>query len=213
MNRYTARIALDIITPRGISAGLGVLGIRWNPVPWEQCPLMDEEGLYAWVDGIGARSASGAMKLAADPLDRAVLYHGIGQGVLGVRGRLLHEHAWIGPDAGHAHGITMHARRAGAVVGAVDAQETDLSWLPELVHEDGAEIIRHWIEKCRQNPKALLEASERIAIRLGIHLGDTVAPVQSQHAGAWNTNAPHDWAAYAAAAYLRRDNPADRTTG
>jgi hypothetical protein len=185
---FTAPITLNLVTPRGVIAGLEVLGVFWKPVPFDLSPLQFEAGLYAWVDGIGARSQSGALALADDLLDRPILYKGIGDGELGVRGRLGQETGLIGPDAAHGHGIAMHARRASVVVGPLEAVEIDLTWLPEVVSAKGAAIISRWLEESWQTPAQLVRAAEKIAIRLGIHLGETAAPVQSQYAGAWDSD-------------------------
>jgi hypothetical protein len=199
---FTAPITLELITPRGVIAGLEVLGVFWKPVPLDQSSLQFDAGLYAWVDGVGARSETGDLELASDLLDRPILYKGIGEGELGVGGRLVKELGWIRPDAEHGHGRAMSTRNASAVVGPLEPAENDLAWLPDVVTTYGEAIIRQWLEESRETPKQLIRTAEKIAIRLGIHMGDTGAPVQSQHAGAWGTDAPHDWAAFAAARYL-----------
>jgi hypothetical protein len=200
--RAEKRDRRHLVTPRGVSAGLAVLGIGWQPVPFEQSLLTTEEGLYAWVDGIGARGATGAMVLADDLLGRPVLYKGIGQGQLGVRERLEREHYWIGPASEHGHGIAMRARLASVVVGMVEPVDVDLAWLGEHINGTRVEAVLEWVLAVRQSPRTLLEAAERIAIRRGIYLGDTAAPVQSQFTGAWDVDGLHDLAAFGAAKYL-----------
>ncbi|MEY9889224.1 hypothetical protein ABIA31_002872 [Catenulispora sp. MAP5-51] len=39
MRWYAVPATLNLVTPRGVSAGLAVLGIGWQPVPLEQSVL------------------------------------------------------------------------------------------------------------------------------------------------------------------------------
>nr|WP_296774165.1 hypothetical protein [Rhodococcus sp. (in: high G+C Gram-positive bacteria)] len=185
-----APISLRLITPRLLIEGLRYLGLAWEPEPFEEVGSDDQRpGMYTWVDGID---------LSRDAVDRAVLYTGIG---MNARYRVVKESSWKTGD--HAHGRMLARRNACALLGSVTGSGTpDLSFLHELserhlLKEEGIAIVHDWVE--RVSP---LRQAEEFSIRLSIHLGDTVSPVNSQFAGAWNTQRPADWAAFAVAAWM-----------
>lgn len=201
-----APVTLRLTTPRLIIDGLRYIGLDWEAKPFDEVPAEDRRpGLYTWVDGID---------LSRDLLDRAVLYTGVGEEKRGVRGRVAKERSWTSGD--HAHGRMLERRRAEPVLGAVTiVDDLDLHFLDvlvenELLHEKAVDIIRGWGAY-----SSAIERAEEFAIRLSIHLGDTVTPVNSQYAGAWRNLRPADWAAYAVATSMayQAGSPATSHTG
>ncbi|MFT7022432.1 MAG: hypothetical protein ACJA07_001516 [Rhodococcus sp. (in: high G+C Gram-positive bacteria)] len=185
-----APVTLRLATPRLIIDGLRYIGLDWAARPFDEIPADDRRpGMYTWVDGID---------LSRELFDRAVLYTGVGQEHRGVRGRVVKEMAWASGE--HAHGLMLVRRKAEPILGAVTiVDDLDLQFLKDLVendllHEKAVDIIRGWGAY-----RSAIERAEEFAIRLSIHLGDTVSPVNSQYAGAWRNLRPADWAAYAVA--------------
>jgi hypothetical protein len=78
-----------------------------------------------------------------------------------------------------------------------------LDWLSDTLVEAGVKAVAGLLADVA--PTTPVAVAEAIAIRLAIHLGDTGAPVNSADAGAWATNRPADWAAFACARALRGD--------
>lgn len=182
----TAPTTLRLMTPAAMSACLAVLGFVWEPHALDESELTTEHGLYSWADG-GPDSHQ-------DPRQRGILYIGVGESAKGVLDRLKNEQKWATDDAEHAHGLAVFRRRAVPLVSTVRHEPTDVSWLDDISGQPAA--IRAWL----QDPStSAVSKAERMAIRLGIFIGDVGAPVQSTHAGAWaNVTAAH-YAAYAAA--------------
>ncbi|MCP2342031.1 hypothetical protein [Actinomadura rupiterrae] len=181
--------------------GFRLLGFDWSPVPFGESSLTIESGLYAWVDGRGIAMDSASPEPPEDPLDRGVLYWGIGKGNEGVLGRLHDEVKWVTDDATHGHGMAMHARLASPVVGPVSRDDGyDISWIDQLLTEHGAQQVRLWLGDASLG---VVQKAEQLAIRLVLHLGDVGAPVQSLFSGAWANDHAADWAAWGISQRLR----------
>ncbi|WP_277958854.1 hypothetical protein [Frigoribacterium faeni] len=182
---------LRLITPLTLQAGLRLIGVAWNVSDKE---VAGSAGLYCWVHG--ARDG--------DPLRSGVLYIGIADGKGGLKARTTDEESWRGGD--HAHGIALERTHAAVVAGSVKTDvdvDVDLGWVDDLI-SDGrlSPTARPFVDEWREE-RALKEVEE-VAIRLAIHLGDTGAPVNSFHAGAWRNDRPADWVAFAIARELTR---------
>ncbi|MET9587127.1 hypothetical protein ABZY10_29370 [Streptomyces sp. NPDC006539] len=205
----TAPVTLNLTTPRTVSKAMALLGIRWMPTPVPGSALKDEHGLYTWVDGRGAfcQCGCGNVTLSDNLLDRAILYSGVGESTSGVIGRVIRETSFIGEGSDHGHGMAMYHRRGVPVIGNVELIPTDLNWIDARIKPDGAEIARTWLTGIRTQPATLFKAAERLAIRICIHVGDVGAPVNSTHAGGWESNHGADWAAFAVAAEMRAKPP------
>ncbi|MGX1668615.1 hypothetical protein [Streptomyces sp. NPDC055400] len=198
MATFTAPVALNLTTPRAVTLAFAELGLGWQPVPLDAANIDGQAGLYAWVDGI-------VDEPAANLVDRGVLYWGIGTGTGGVVERVRREIGYVGPGASHAHGIAVRRRAAVPVAAPVTVQDTDLGWLtsPKFdIKPEGAGIALHWLEEIKDSPLLLIKAVEHLAIRIAIHFGDTGAPVNSTHAGAWENDSSADWAAWAVVQHL-----------
>lgn len=198
MATFTAPVALNLTTPKAVTLAFSELGLGWEPVPIDAAKVDGQAGLYAWVDGL-------VEEPAADPVDRGVLYWGVGTGAGGFAERVRREISYVGPEASHAHGIAVHRRAAIPIAAPVTVQDTDLGWLtsPSFdIEPEGAAIALHWLEEIKDNPLLLIKAVEHLAIRISIHFGDTGAPVNSTHAGAWENYSPADWAAWAVVQHL-----------
>ncbi|MFF4507602.1 hypothetical protein [Streptomyces sp. NPDC001401] len=198
MATFTAPVALNLTTPRAVTLALAELGLGWEPIPLDVANNDRQAGLYAWVDGL-------VDELAVDLVDRGVLYWGIGTGAGGAVERVRREIGFVGPNATHAHGITVHRRAAVPIAAPVTVQETDLGWLTSPAFDikpEGAAIALHWLEEIKDSPSLLIKAVEHLAIRIAIHFGDTGAPVNSTHAGAWEDDSPADWAAWGVVQHL-----------
>ncbi|MFD9817441.1 hypothetical protein [Streptomyces violascens] len=198
MAAFTAPVVLNLTTPRAVSLAFAELGLGWAPVPLDMANIDGQAGLYAWVDGrVDAPTTS--------LVDRGVLYWGVGTGAGGVVDRLRREIGYVGPGASHAHGIAVHRRAAVPVAAPVTVQDTDLEWLTSPAFDmkpEGVAIALHWLEEIKDNPLLLVKAVEHLAIRIAIHFGDTGAPVNSTHAGAWENDSPADWAAWGVVQHL-----------
>jgi hypothetical protein len=180
---------LRLITPLTLQAGLRLIGVVWNVSDKE---VADGAGLYCWVHG--AREG--------DPLRSGVLYIGIAEGKGGLKTRTTDEESWRGGD--HAHGIALERTHAKVVTGSVDtAPDVDLEWVDDLISDGrlSPEARAHMNAWRKKRPT---KEVEEVAIRLAIHLGDTGAPVNSFHAGAWRNDRPADWVAFAIARELTR---------
>ncbi|WP_436533606.1 hypothetical protein [Actinoplanes sp. HUAS TT8] len=186
----TASATLRLATPAALSEGLRLLGLLWQPAPWETEPGDAGPGMYAWV----------IPGDADDLLHCPALYLGIGEGARGWRGRVRKEESWRTGD--HAHGVAIRRAKAKAVGGPVDRIEPDLSWLPGIVSDKGVPIIEAYLGETVA--AAPLKAAEAIVVRMAFHLGDVGAPVNSTHGGAWNNDSGQDWAGFAAARKLRK---------
>ena len=185
----TAPATLRLATPAAIAEGLGLLGIRWRPRPWTPALRTTDPGMYVWVIPDGDQDLN----------HRASLYIGIGERADGGwPRRVADETRWRGND--HAHGIAIGRTKAQPVGGRVDFTDGDLSWLPEVISDEGVGVLTAYLTQARAG--ASLRAVEAIAIRMSIHLGDTVTPVNATHAGSWRTDSGQDWAGYAAARRL-----------
>lgn len=191
-----ATVPLRLLTPRLLTRGLERLGLHWSPIRYSDNAgveaLSTQPGLYTWVDNL---------HVAADPLGQGILYVGIGVGANGVAGRVRRENAGR-RDGVHAHGLMLKRRNALALLGGISDVGLESGWLDSLVANNhlnarGAENIARW--RVETHPVA---CAEQFAIRLSIHLGDTVAPVNSQYARAWADDSSADWAAFAAAQWL-----------
>ena len=188
-----ASVALRLITPAVLSDALSVAGILWHPVEPKEDTFRDRHGLYTWVDGRGG----------VDPRHSGILYIGIGRSKEGVLNRLDKESSWRGND--HAHGLAIARRDARALVGAVRRQPERPRFVDALIsaavlNERAADYFEQWWSR---EP---LSAAEQLAVRLSIHLGDTVTPVNSQYAGAWNRDDyDADWVAFAVARWMERE--------
>lgn len=180
---------LRLMTPLTLQAGLRLIGVAWNVSVKE---VAGSAGLYCWVHG--AREG--------DPLRSGVLYIGIAEGEGGLKARTTNEESWRGGD--HAHGIALERTHATVVTGSVKtAVAVELGWVDDLI-SDGrlSPKARPFVDEWREE-RAYKEVEE-VAIRLAIHLGDTGAPVNSFHAGAWRNDRPADWVAFAIARELTR---------
>jgi hypothetical protein len=180
---------LRLITPLTLQAGLRLIGVTWHVRDKE---VADGAGLYCWVHG--ARGG--------DPLRSGVLYIGIAEGVGGLKARTTNEESWRGGD--HAHGIALERTHAVVVTGSVKTSvDVDLGWVDDLIAEDRlSPTARPFVDEWRV--ERTYKEVEEVAIRLAIHLGDTGAPVNSFHAGAWRNDRPADWVAFAIARELTR---------
>lgn len=187
-----AAVALRLITPEILANALAVAGITWVPKDPRQSDLAGGDGLYTWVDGLGVE----------DPLRSGVLYIGIGRSKEGVLDRLEKELSWRGND--HAHGLAIARRQARALVGRVDRAPEPPRFVAELVDAGLLnDRANHYFEQWWSRDP--LSGAEQLAVRLSIHLGDTVSPVNSQYAGAWNRDDyDADWVAFAVARWLER---------
>jgi hypothetical protein len=182
------------MTPAILADGLAVVGLRWTPtLVMDSGDARTRPGLYTWVDG---RSD------VVDPRSRGILYIGISESGQGVGQRISDEESWRGND--HAHGSAIARRDAVPLVGEITSVDgADLSFvarLDDVLNDTAMSRIERW-----QEAKSPLQRAEEFAVRLSIHLGDTVSPVNSQYAGAWNNDhRDADWAAYAVARWLER---------
>lgn len=188
----TTAVTLDLVTVRTIVTGLGWLGITWTPLP-EFSGLGSQAGLYAWTIGRGMDSNK-------ELLDRAVAYLGVGEGAAGVVGRLAYEKKWVIEDATHGHGRAMHLLQGQAAAGLCQRDTSaDLTWLDRtLKNDEGARALRDWLS----SPTSVTSQAEQIGVRIALHIGDVAPPVNSHYAGAWDSDAPRDWAGYAVALRL-----------
>jgi hypothetical protein len=199
---HTAPVSVRLATPAAVRACLRHLGFEWKPVPAAASTLTVEPILYAWVAGGDAKGM--------DPLYGGVLYWGIGQGVKGGTERLKYEGANLfTQEWTHGHGMGNQRLGAAPVIGTVTRIEgADLGWMHEhLAFRDPEGAPGSTMEAAKQAILAghTLPTAERLAIRAAMHLGDTGAPIQSMHAGAWAPTpnaAPFDNAAYAAARHI-----------
>ncbi|KJR10553.1 hypothetical protein UG54_00750 [Gordonia sihwensis] len=158
--------------------------------------LQNRPGLYMWVDNLAQET---------DVTDNAVLYVGIGIGRDGVAKRVHYEHGFR-QDGIHAHGLMLKRRNAHALLGEIADTGLNDDWMDWLVANDylnavAPDHIRRW-----RDTTDPVRSAERFAVRLSIHLGDTVAPVNSQYAGAWADDSGADWAAVAAAQWIALDD-------
>jgi hypothetical protein len=185
-NTLTAPTTLRLAAPAAMSACMATLGFIWEPHSLDESELTTEHGLYTWVDGPAGNHV--------DPLNRGVLYIGVGESAKGVLDRLKYEQRWADHEAEHAHGMAVFRRQAVPLVSTVRYEPADLSWLDDVSGQPAA--IREWLHDSTVSPVA---KAERLAIRLAIFIGDVGAPVQSTHAGAWANVSPAHYAAYAAA--------------
>lgn len=191
----TSSVMLRLATPTALRSGLALLGLRWSAQSYRQGAGI-ERGLYCWV-------AAGFGRELIDPMQGAALYIGAGVGLGGWRGRLQDEWSWIGEDSDHGHGMAMHRTGATVVGGPVTYSPVPLERLPGTGVVAGDEAVAGLLADVA--PAQPVAVAEVIAIRLAIHLGDTGAPVNSAGAGAWATDRPSDWAAFACARALRGD--------
>ncbi|MEU5931062.1 hypothetical protein [Micromonospora sp. NPDC047187] len=189
----TSLVTLRLATPTALRNGLALLGLRWSAQSDDHDEAGTEVGLYCWV-------AAGFGQELVNPMQGAALYIGIGTGLRGWRGRLRKERSWIGEDSDHGHGMAMHRTGAKVVGGPVTYSPLPVDWLPHAGVEEGDRAIHRLVSDAASTQPVVL--AEAIAIRLAIHLGDTGAPVNSAGAGAWATNNPADWAAFACAKAL-----------
>lgn len=194
-----ATVPLRLITPRLLSSALAIAGIQWKVAARKDSVLAKTEpGLYAWVDG---RSDQ------ADPLKAGILYIGIGESSKGVLDRIDYEDNVRTGD--HAHGLAISRRNAIAVVGSVESDLVAPDFVRNYVHsydDLNERAIGHFDQWWESAQVDLQRAVERVAIRLSVHLGDTVSPVNSQFAGAWNQDASDaDWVAFSIARWMERE--------
>lgn len=88
---------------------------------------------------------------------------------------------------------------AGADIGVIEETILNSDWRNK---ERGIEKLRDWLS----NPKLdIVDKAEELCIRAAVHIGDTPPPLNSHHAGAWGTDAPCDWGAWAVAQLLAAD--------
>jgi hypothetical protein len=185
----TALAALQLTTPAALSEGLRLLGLMWEPAPWDASTGDTAPGMYAWV-------------IPTHPDDLVhcpAVYLGIGERDVGWRARVRDEESWRSGD--HAHGIAIRRTNAKAVGGPIHRTEPEMGWLPGIVTDEGVKTLVAYLHD--EVAAAPLRTAEAIAIRMAIHLGDTGSPVNSTQGGAWNNNSGQDWAGYAAARRLR----------
>lgn len=92
------------------------------------------------------------------------------------------------------------AARTSTVGGPV-TRDTSLSldWLDDVLDPRGAVLLREWLAEPTLTPAS---KSERLSVRIAMHLGDVAPPVNSQYAGWWNSDTPQDWGGWAVAAAL-----------
>jgi len=199
---FTAPVTLRLATPRAIQKCLRALGFAWDPVPVTESTLTAEPILYAWVAGLNLG--------LPDPLNGGVLYWGIGKGTKGGLKRLEYEmDGLFTQEWREAHGQGMQRTQSAPVVGVVNLIEgADLSWMDHYLDPydsdgDAGGVAARAKEAILNSPS--LSTAERLAIRASIHIGDTGAPIQSMHAGAWSpttASTPYDDAAYAAVKHI-----------
>lgn len=203
----TAAITLNLVTPRTLVRALKLLGFEWSPVPYKEIPQTSESGLYTWTIS--------RVNRAGDPIDRPVAYVGIGARQNGgLRGRLSQELDLINDSAGHAHGRAMFRLHGSPLGGPVrQVRGADLSLVRQEIHssqfttrESAFQRLEEWLSAPRP---IVLRKAEQICIRTAVHIGDTPPPLNSHHAGAWGSSHPNDWAGWAAAQILTRQDRSD----
>ena len=179
---------LQLVTPLTIQAGLRLIGVKWDVTT----DVTSGRGLYCWVHGA----------TPGDALTSGVLYIGIAEGMGGLQKRTVYEESGRGGE--HAHGLALERTQARVVMGGVDtAVAVDLEWVDDLIANGLlSPNARAHMNAWRKNRPT--KEVEEVAIRLAIHLGDTGAPVNSFHAGAWRNDRPADWVAFAIARELTR---------
>ncbi len=188
----TATVELRLATPEALAWCLAFLGIRWQPVPLARIAA-GVSGLYVWVAASGVRRPS---------VTHGVLYVGVGQGADGVAGRLRREWSWVGPGAAHGHGRAMRRLRGAPLGGRIDRCPMG-GRLADHIPAEAAVRAEAWLAGLP--PAALVEAAEKIAIRVALHVGDSAPPVNCAGTSAWAVETIADWAAIAAARALGED--------
>jgi hypothetical protein len=203
----TAAISLNLATPQALQKALALLGITWDPRPFNEIPKSSEEGLYTWV--IGAGDSSGL-------LTAPIGYIGIGASKYGgLYGRLrdeirLAESAKAEPEWSFLHPRAMARLNGKPVGGSVSrADEPDLSWLNDLLSRQPAdryEIVerafnglREWL---KADDPAIVKKAERLCVRAAAYLGDCAPPVNCHYATAWEVFESYEWGGWAAAQRL-----------
>jgi len=196
----TAKATLDLVTTRTLIEALALIGIEWSPVSFNQMMRTSGEGLYTWVIDRGNERI--------DPLDRPVIYIGIGTSKSGgLYGRLRIESDLIYESAANAHGRAMFRLQGSAHGGPVgQIAGADISSIEETIRssrfkgrEPAIQQLRAWLAA---SSPTVVQKAERLCIRAAIHIGDTPPPVNSQFAGAWGNYEPEDWGGWAVAQRL-----------
>jgi hypothetical protein len=176
-----------LTTPTAIVHGLGELGIQWEATAHDftEPAKHSEPGLYTWVDGCSN----------APIMERPILYIGVATGAGGLGRRLANEMSWGSGDFIHGHGRAVHNRAASAVSGSLSQELVDLEWM-NTQFEVANPQLEPAVEWLSASSTTLIRRAEILAIRLSLHLGHTVAPVNSQHGGAWESTSCADFLAY-----------------
>lgn len=204
------------VTPLLLSEALKEAGLLWTPSKtWAGGPV-EGHYLYAWVAPQALERADVLDHLQRSP----VLYIGISASATPQR-RLQEETNWSdahNPTMGLSLAVSRHAARA--VYGEVTLDPSLLECL--LPHEDDGPLVERAADMTSWavNPQTIgrnlvlfwrgikldrpVEAAESLAIRCAIHLGHIGAPVNSSGAGAWESEAPADWMAYAVRGQLEQ---------
>lgn len=174
MAQRTAPVTLNLVTIEALREGLAVVGIGWDPVPFDAMNPPRTNGLYAWATNQGA-----------------VIYLGVGEraGGNGLAVRLADEIKWAQSDNihGHALAVTRLGGQGVKVVphgGDIVALEAfDDSWIKNAIWSDKRkESALSYVNDMREPSYRKVE---QFSIRLSMHLGDVGAPVNSQHKSAW----------------------------
>ena len=182
----TAPLTIQLATPAGLQAVLGLLGLQWQLLLLEELP-QETALLYDWI----------ALTDVLDPRYSPGAYVGVGAG----KKRLKDEKGWVGPDASHGHGLAMEQYGCEPVGGPVILDvAADLRWLPRHISPYGVALAEAFL----RSGLPAHRIAEPIAIRAAMYVSGGLAPVSNSHyAGAWNTDAGSAWAAWAAVAELR----------
>lgn len=206
-----ASLSTYAVTPELLSRALGEAGFIWDPSKTWEGGDVDGHYLYAWVAPQAEYRSDVDQRLQGSP----VLYLGISTSATPHR-RLQDETNWTkrsNPTMGLSIAVSRHASRA--VFGEVELLpalrkrlESDEPERTHLLREFALEKVS-WAQHPTTiagklvdfwkgiDPASPVKAAELLAIRAAIHLGHIGAPVNSASAGAWESDTPTDWMAYA----------------